>query len=125
MRSVKLNASVIISMKGQALSANNWTVNEHLAMNEVKGPVWYGEKRLTKTAYHIGIIDTRFIVPPGISVTNLWGAGLRSYGFGHRHMGERGQDYVWGGQMLPRSAFEISVTTDKNLSRQDGHFLLK
>lgn len=125
MRSVQRNASVIISMEGQTLAANNWTANENLVMNKVKGPVWYGERRLTKTAYHIGIIDARFKVPPGIPVINLWGAGLRCYGFGHRHMGERGQDYVWEGRKLPRSAFEISVTTSESLSEQDRQLLLK
>ncbi len=85
-----------------------------------KEVLWNGTAAKEYGGYHLGLIQGPAIQwPEAIAVSNQGGAFTGS-GFGHKIGANDWQDYCWQGKAIPKTSFEVAVTTDPLTAEEKG-----
>ena len=88
---------------------------------------WIGTNQLSGDARHLGIFGTSAVARltnggDDAGKTSITSAAQTGWGFGDR-FGSAGQAYAWAGQSIPRTIFEIDVTSDYLTAKEEPYLL--
>jgi hypothetical protein len=98
---------------------------DRLGKDSVQGDVgWNGTGRLEWNGRHVGVYNRAWdqLNKGDISFsTPAFFKGFKGWGFGHRIRDDDVQGYAWNGDALPRTVFEVAVTTEELTAAEREH----
>ena len=100
---------------------------DRLAKDSVQdGFGWNGTGRMEWNGRHLGVYNLAWdqLQRGEISFsTPAFFKGYKGWGFGHRIRDDDVQGYAWNGIAMPRTVFEVAVTTDELSTAEKEHLL--